>query len=200
VLFDLSQDVSNKMRGRNAKARRLEKLDKLEDSFKLAKVTFTDCPSHLTYENLNNKDVDDIATVAEGWLNDMETVRFKSKKINGKFSGVLKDRIICMRSIIRALVERIKDTGDVPYLRRRNDELASQLRESRKEETRLQAHLKETNNKIEKLNREITELRQKIGARLATNNAEKTPLPLGSRVLILLGLIQRGKRLLGRKK
>jgi len=150
----------------------------LEESSDLSKVTFTYCPSHLTYEDLNNKDVEDLATVSEGWLNDMETVRFKSKKLSGKFFGVLKDRIVCMRSIVKALVERVKDTGDVPYLRRRNDELASQLRESRKEESRLQAHLKEADNKIEKLNRKIMELRQKIGARLTPNDVEKTsPLP-----------------------
>jgi len=66
-------------------------------------------------------------------LNDMETVRYKSKKMNGKFSEVLKDRIVYLRSIIKALVKRIKDTPmmclfTMDYLRRRNDELASQLR------------------------------------------------------------------------
>jgi len=116
----------------------------------------------------------DIAVVSEGWLNDMETIRYKSKRMNGKFSGTLKDRIVCIRSIIRALVERMKDTGVVPYLRRRNDELASQLRESRKEESRLQSHLKE-DNKIEKLNCKIIELRQKIESRSAINDVEKTP-------------------------
>jgi len=43
-------------------------------------LTFTDCPTHLAYEDLNSKDVDEIA-VSDGWLNDVETVRYKSKKI-----------------------------------------------------------------------------------------------------------------------
>jgi len=127
-LSDSPQSGPSKVRGRKSKAiKRLEKLDKLNDStLDISKVVFTDCPTRLSYEDLNNKD---IATVSEGWLCDMEMVRTKSKKLNGKFSGVLKDRIICLKSTIKALAERVKDTGDVPYLRRRNDELASQLPE-----------------------------------------------------------------------
>jgi len=74
-------------------------------------VIFTDCPSHLAYEDLQNKDVDDIAAVSEGWFNDMEIARFRSKKISGKFSDVLKDKIVCLRSIIKVLAECVKDTG-----------------------------------------------------------------------------------------
>jgi len=181
VLSDSRQDISNKVRGRKARARRLDKLDKLDDSQDLSKVVFTECPARLSYEDLNNKDVDEIAATSDAWLNDMETVRFKSKKMNGKFSGVLKDRIICMRSIIKALVERVRDTGDVPYLRRKNDELASQLRESRKEERRLDAHLKEADIKIEKLSSEILELRKKITSRTAPKEVEDTPPPERSR-------------------
>jgi len=62
-------------------------------------------------------------------------------------------------------VERVKDTGDVSYFRRRNDELVSQLRESRKEEPRLQSFLKEADVRAEKLNSEIAELRRRIGTR-----------------------------------
>jgi len=79
-----------------------------------------------------------------------EMARFRSKKINEKFSGVLKNRIV--RSIVKVLAERVKDTGDISYLRRRSDELASQLRESKKEESRLQTFLKEADSRAEKLN------------------------------------------------
>jgi len=175
VLSDSPQEVSNKVRRRKVRARILDKLDGMDDSLDPSKVTLLECPSYLTYEDLNNKDVDEIANVSEAWLNEMETIRFKSKKMNGRLSGALKDRIVCMRSIVRALVERVKDTGDVPYLRRRNDELASQLREATKEERRLEAQLKEADNKIEKLNREITDLRQKIGHKLTIKEVEDTP-------------------------
>jgi len=102
-------------------------------------------------------------------LQDMETVRIKSKKIIEKFSGILKDRIVCLRSVIRALTDRVKDTGDVTYLRRRNDELAAQLRESKRDEAKLQSFLKEVDAKAEKLSLEIYELKRKISSKSLTS-------------------------------
>jgi len=119
ILSDSPKKVAAKVRGKKIRSRKLDKLDKLDDSFESMRIIFTDCPSHLAYEDLQNKDMDDIAAVLEGWLNDMEMARFRSKKINEKFSCVLKDRIVCLRSIIEVLAERVKDTGDVSYLRRR---------------------------------------------------------------------------------
>jgi len=85
----------------------------------------------------------------------MELIKTKSKRMNGRLSECLKDRIACMRSMIRILVDRVKDFGDISYLRRRNDELTAQLRESRREETHLQSFLKEADAKAEKLSAEI---------------------------------------------
>jgi len=56
VLSDSPREVSNKVQGKKARARRLEKLDKLEDkledSFESTKVIFTDCPTHFSYVDL----------------------------------------------------------------------------------------------------------------------------------------------------
>jgi len=52
----------------------------------------------------------------------------------------------------------------VIYVRRHNDELAAQLRESRREETRLQDLLKEADVKSNKLSAEISELHRRIGS------------------------------------
>jgi len=93
----------------------------------------------LTYEDLDAKNADDISGVACGWLADMELIRTKSKNLNGRLSGYWRDRIGCLRMVIKSLVDRVKDSGDLLYLRRRNDELAAQLRESKKEESRLQS-------------------------------------------------------------
>jgi len=54
------------VRGRKARARRLDKLDKLEVSFESTKVTFTDCLTHLAYEDLNSKDVDELRYQMDG--------------------------------------------------------------------------------------------------------------------------------------
>jgi len=161
TLSDSPKEMATKVRGKKARRQKLDKLEKLDDSIESTRVVFTNYPSHLAYEDLQSKDVDEIMAVSEGWLNDMEMARFRSKKINGKFSGVLKNRIVYLRSIIKALIERIKDSGDVTYLRRRNDELASQLRGSRKEESRLQAFVREADKNMEKLNSEIVELKKK---------------------------------------
>jgi len=61
-----------------------------------------------------------------------------------------------MRSMIRILVDRVKDSGDITYLRK-NDKLSAQLRKSRREETCLQGFLKEADAKAEKLSTEIFE-------------------------------------------
>jgi len=178
TLSNSPKEMAAKIRGKKIRKQKLDKLDKLNESIESTRVVFTVCPSHLAYEDLQNKDVDEIMAVSEGWLNDMEMARFRSKKINGKFSGVLKDRIVCLQSIIKALIERIKDTGDVTYLRRRNDELASQLRESRKEELRLQAIIKEADKKMEKLSLEISDLKKKVNLKHIDTEIVRTPPPL----------------------
>jgi len=53
-------------------------------------------------------------------------------------------------------------------------------RESRKEESRLQMYLKESDSKVGKLNLEIMELRKKLGLMAERSDVEKTPpLPVG---------------------
>jgi len=62
---NLPKEVATKIRGRKVTSRKLDKLDKLEDSFESTRVIFTDCPTHLAYEDLQGKDADEIATVSE---------------------------------------------------------------------------------------------------------------------------------------
>jgi len=63
----------------------------------------------------------------------------------------------------------------VSYLRRWNDELASQLREAKKEESRLKNFFKEADIKTEKLNSELFELQRRIGSKSTTAEPESTP-------------------------
>jgi len=146
----------------------------LDGSIDLSNLEFTPCPVRLTYEELNTKDADDISGVAFGWLADMETICSKSRNLNGRLSGCLRDRIACVRTVIKSLVDRVKNTGDVSYLRRRNDELGAQLRESKKEESRLQGFLTEADAKNEKLNNEILTLRRRIGSKSSSLEPNRT--------------------------
>jgi len=106
------------------------------EEWNFSDLSFTECPSRIAAEDLASRDADELARITNGWLKDMELVRTKSKSLNGRLSGYLKDRIVCTRSVIRVLIDRLKDTGDITFLRRRNDELASQLREAKREESR----------------------------------------------------------------
>jgi len=105
-------------------------------------------------------------------LDNMELGRSKSNNLNGVISGCMKDRIICLRTLIRSFMERLKDSGDVTYLRRRNNELSSQLRESRKEETSLKNRLKVTEEKIKELGAELAGFR-------AGSDSRSLPVGLG---------------------
>jgi len=71
----------------------------------------------------------------------------------------------------------VKDTGDVSYLRRRNDELSAQLRETKKEESRLQTCLKEADMKIDQLNTENCTLRKRIGSKPSYSVDPEKPAP-----------------------
>jgi len=147
----------------------------LDNSVDLANLDFTACPTRISCEELV-LDVDDLSGVACSWLIDMELIRIKSKNLNGRLSDCLKDRISCTWAVIKSLLERVKDTGDISYLRRRNDELAAQLRESKKEESRLQSFLKEADMKAEKLNTEISELRRMIGSKSSSSAEPERPV------------------------
>jgi len=125
--------------------------------------------------------------MSNGWLRDIELVRIKSKSFNGRLSGCLKDRIVCTRSVIKILIDRLKDSGDVTFLHRRNDELASQLREAKREESRLNSYLKEADSKIDNLNSELFDLCRRIGSKSLSLEPERTPPSTARKSLSTLG-------------
>jgi len=144
--------------------------------------------------------------MAYKWLDDMELGRSKSNNLRGVISGCIKDRIICLRTLIRFFMERLKDSGNITYLRRRNDELSSQLRETRKEENALKNRLKVAEEKIRELGAELRELRAGVDFRLLpagldrsarTKSESSTPSAVAMRLLLLLAA--RFARLLPRK-
>jgi len=178
-LSDSTDKPSNKTRGRKPKGKTRE-VARLDTSINLdadlANLQFTPGLGRITNETVANKNADEIVGTTTDWLDDMELIRFKSKRMNGRLSGCLKERIVWVKSMVKILADRLKDTGDVSYLRRKNDELTSQLRESRREESRLQGFLKETDAKIEKMSAELFELRRKIGS-TSVESEKFPPLP-----------------------
>jgi len=89
VLSDSPEYVANKVRGRKTKTRkRTSTMDSsINLDAELANLEFSNCPERLSVENVADKDADYLAGVAIGWLSDMELIRVKSKKMNGRLSG-----------------------------------------------------------------------------------------------------------------
>jgi len=71
----------------------------------------------------------------------------------------------------------VKDTSDISYLRRRNDELSAQLRKCKKEESRLQSFLREADAKMERLSTEIFKLRRRIGSKSSSSAEPERLVP-----------------------
>lgn len=56
-------------------------------------------------------------------MEDAETVRLKTKTMQGGLNGILKDRIISLRGMIECLIEKREDKGDTVYYKTKNEEL-----------------------------------------------------------------------------
>lgn len=66
-------------------------------------------------------------------LDDAETVRLKSKAIQGGLSGILKDRILGLRNVIECLTDKLETQGDGTYYKTKNSELFTENKRLRKE-------------------------------------------------------------------
>lgn len=76
------------------------------------------------------------------WANKIDEIRVKSKNLQGKLSGEIKRCVTKIKEGTTLLVIRSEATGDPHFLRLRNAELASQLREAKEENARLEEQLK----------------------------------------------------------
>jgi len=137
-------------------------------------------------EDLMNKNVDEVTKMADGWLNDIELVRLKSRNLNDRLSGCLKDRISCLYTVLRSFIDRINN-GDMSYLKDAMTNLLFQLREANKEETRLKDFSKEADDKIDKLSAELRELRNKMRFKslsIESDTAAKDKIKSGTPFLV----------------
>jgi len=109
VLSDSPEGVSVKVCGRKKTYARSRKRDiRLDGSIDFANLEFTPCPARLVQEDLQAKDTDNrLSGIANNWLSDMELIRTKSKNLNGRLSGYLRDRIDCVRSFTQAHKKKV---------------------------------------------------------------------------------------------
>lgn len=82
------------------------------------------------YMGMTTQEIRDYALML---LEDAETVRLKTKSMQGGLSGILKDRISGLRGAIECLVEKLEEKGDTAYYKTKNNELMAENKRLKKE-------------------------------------------------------------------
>lgn len=78
------------------------------------------------------------------WANQIEDMRSKSKNLHGKFSGAIKNLLVKIKEGTALLVVRSEAVGDPHFLRMRNTELTTRMKEVEKENARLKEQVRKT--------------------------------------------------------
>lgn len=76
------------------------------------------------------------------WANQIEDMRSKSKNLHGKFSGAIKNLLVKIKEGTALLVVRSEAVGDPHFLRMRNTELTTRMKEVEKENARLKEQVR----------------------------------------------------------
>lgn len=121
------------------------------------------------------------------WADRIDAIRVKSKNLQGKLNGEMKKCVAKIKDGTALLVARSVATGDPQFLRMRNSELTSQLRESENENARLKEQLRKMSlgpsppRCKRKIDRMVTgvDVAQVVSADLHTPEEEKMALALG---------------------
>lgn len=82
---------------------------------------------------LKRLDVAHLGELGVELLDEIELMRSKCSRIQGRVSGRIKDCVANSLVIVRTLVERLGERGDMAYMKLQNTELEAQLRASRRE-------------------------------------------------------------------
>lgn len=85
------------------------------------------------------------------WLDDLEIIRIGSGNMQGGLQSQMKRRVNALKEVIRVMAEKVEDIGDPAYLRRRNAELAAELKASKRETERLRRDLTDLKRVVDTL-------------------------------------------------
>ncbi|KMQ95337.1 proline-rich p65 protein [Lasius niger] len=86
----------------------------------------------------------------------------------------MKSYLSFAKEVIRALVEKLETSGDVPHLRARNQELAEELKEANKREERMRREIDDLHSAIHELRKEVRALKD---GNVFSENRLKDPRP-----------------------
>lgn len=87
------------------------------------------------------------------WTHGVEEIRHKSPNIQGKLSGIMKQKLKKIEEAITIMIERIGDSGDTQYLKMHTKELALQLRTMEDELARSKEEIARMREEMKRLSR-----------------------------------------------
>lgn len=116
------------------------------------------------------------------WSNKIDEIRVKSKNFQGKLNGEMKRCVIQIKEGTSFLVARSEASGDPQFLRMRNSELVSQLREAERENARLKEQLKRTSPIPSSPLRKRRSERMIDGGSVAQGSSGNRAVPKGTKV------------------
>lgn len=114
--------------------------------------------------NLGSKGLD--------YVSEINSMRASSSNLSGRFSGKMKSYLSFAKEVIRALVEKLETSGDVPHLRSRNQELTEELKEANKREEKMRRKIDDLHSAIHELRKEVRALKD---GHLFSENRLKNP-------------------------
>jgi len=101
--------------------------------------------TEIEYQGLTIQELEQYAMLV---LEDLETARMKSPKVQGRISGIMKDRIQGMKGIIECLIEKVQER-DVIYHKTKNMELSTEIKRLKKEKEMWEREKEMKNQEIE---------------------------------------------------
>lgn len=127
-----------------------------EVSFKLPTKTTR---AEIEYQGMTAQELQQHATMA---LDDLEMARTKSPNIQGRISGIMKDRIQSLKGMIECLTEKLQEVRDIIYQKTRKMELSTEIKRLKKEKEIWEKEKERKDQEIEAKQMKYEELETKL--------------------------------------
>lgn len=119
---------------------------------------------NMSFDDLPDVELDtlpsvDIGGAAVEWLQDLDRMRAKSGKFQGRISSQMKIRANRTMEAIRILVARAEAKGDVVHLKKKNEEMTDELRVCKRNISDLKKEVKFAESRTEKIQEEFLKYR-----------------------------------------
>lgn len=117
-----------------------------------------------TEEELSGMTITDLRSSALEWIDHIEQIRKNSGNLQGRLSGIIKDRLISLGDIVRCLAEKAEERGDPIYHKMQSKELTAKIKCLEKEEAKWKVERNRYENEILALTKKNEEIEAKLWA------------------------------------